>query len=1079
MSDPVKAPHELVLASAGSGKTYRVTTRLIQLLALGEEPEHLLASSFTRKAAGEILHRTLKRLAEGASTDAAARELAIAVTGLEAGDATRESGSAAPPVIGGRIADAAFWGEILERVVQKLHRLNIGTLDSYFVRAASSFEQELGLPPGWRIADEPEVRRLRSEVLQEVIETMDRTELLTLLRLVNKRGAERSVHDELLKKLDVLLTLDAQVDPGVPNAWHALRAYGPGGERPLSASEREALAARIEAIPIPTVKAGTPNRNWEKALRALPRCIRAGDWLAAIGSPLCRKWMAGEDRYDQRQIDCVEEIEEVVDACRTALRARYADQIESLGHLTRRLADALERRRSAAGAFTFEDITRLVGADPLVERSDFYYRLDAKARHILLDEFQDTSFAQWEAVKPLLDEAASDESRLAVVVADPKQSIYGWRGASPAIVREGAGPLLQDSATLAVSYRSSEVVLDFVNQVLGRIDELPDLGDVSRAAAEWVVDFHRHVPHRKKPGYVRVETGPEEEKGNLALCRRAAERVAELHRAAPGRSIGVLVRKNATVARIILQLRELGVFASEEGGNPLTDSGGCEAVLAALRLADHPGDTIARYHVARSALGPLIGLTEPISDDAARALALRIRRELVEEGYGAWLSRLVHRMAPGCDERELRRLLQLVETGFRYDGSASLRPMDFVRLVEARRVEDPAVASVRVMTVHQSKGLEFDVVVLPELDDPILRRGRGGIAFPYRPSAVSRVTEIHPFVPKEVRILFPEVERACEQAVRAEARDGLSALYVALTRARYAIHILLAPERKGLTSAHIIRSAIGAPESNPADSVLFDTGDPQWHGSLSAEEAVQPPTAPEAAAPAPSIRLRPGERSRHLPRRSPSQMEGEALVDPRVLLKLEHGDAMRRGTIVHAWFEGIRWLEDPLPDRDSLNAVARLHQPEIGGEALDALHRDFSRWLGMPEIAGALSSARYELASAEVRAEHRFIQREAGLLVEGSVDRLVLIRENGKITRAEIFDFKTDRIGGDDVVLEERIGHYRPQLEAYARAIRASYRLDANAVGAYLVMLDAARVVPVLEADGRPSAPMPGAGAVA
>ena len=96
-------------------------------------------------------------------------------------------------------------------------------------------------------------------------------------------------------------------------------------------------------------------------------------------------------------------------------------------------------------------------------------------------------------------------------------------------------------------------------------------------------------------------------------------------------------------------------------------------------------------------------------------MASRIRIQLLKDGYGPTLGRWVHELAPRCDAPEVQRLLQLVELGHRWDERATLRPTDFTRYVSGEAVEDPSSAWVQVMTVHQSKGLEFDAVVLPEL----------------------------------------------------------------------------------------------------------------------------------------------------------------------------------------------------------------------------------------------------------------------------------------------------------------------------------------------------------------------------
>ena len=113
-------PRDLILASAGSGKTFRISSAIITLLARGGRPDEVLASTFTRKAAGEILDRVLVRLAGAALSEEKAAELAV-----HAGPTSHD---------GKRIhCDSAFWTNVLERVVRDLHRMNIGTLDAFFL----------------------------------------------------------------------------------------------------------------------------------------------------------------------------------------------------------------------------------------------------------------------------------------------------------------------------------------------------------------------------------------------------------------------------------------------------------------------------------------------------------------------------------------------------------------------------------------------------------------------------------------------------------------------------------------------------------------------------------------------------------------------------------------------------------------------------------------------------------------------------------------------------------------------------------------------------------------------------------
>ena len=93
-----------------------------------------------------------------------------------------------------------------------------------------------------------------------------------------------------------------------------------------------------------------------------------------------------------------------------------------------------------------------------------------------------------------------------------------------------------------------------------------------------------------------------DETQETATLRYAAEEAARLHKQLPDLDIGILVRRNKAVARLIFELRELGIEASEEGGNPLIDSPAVQVILSLLTLADHPGDMVARFHVATSPL---------------------------------------------------------------------------------------------------------------------------------------------------------------------------------------------------------------------------------------------------------------------------------------------------------------------------------------------------------------------------------------------------------------------------------------------------------------------------------------------
>ena len=137
----------VIKASAGTGKTYQLSSRFLKLLAAGETPDRILATTFTRKAAAEIQERVFLRLAKRALAEIA--------------------GQAASPeeqAVFGNTSASALLGALLKQQ----HRLKICTLDSFFSSIAKNFALELGLKPQWSIRSEPEEVELVRQAIQRL-----------------------------------------------------------------------------------------------------------------------------------------------------------------------------------------------------------------------------------------------------------------------------------------------------------------------------------------------------------------------------------------------------------------------------------------------------------------------------------------------------------------------------------------------------------------------------------------------------------------------------------------------------------------------------------------------------------------------------------------------------------------------------------------------------------------------------------------------------------------------------------------------------------------------------------------------
>lgn len=1057
MSKATGSPANVVIrASAGTGKTYRLSSRFLGLLAAGEPLDGILATTFTRKAAGEILGRVLVRLAEAATKPAELAKLAADVQD--------------PSLSRARCLDT------LAGLVRRLHRIRVSTLDSFFIDMARAFGLELGLPPGWQIADAIDDDGLRHEAVRALLRDDATADVVRLMHLLTKGEATRSIHDQIAGLVNDLYAVYQETET---EAWEAFPRWTPLGDGELQAA--------VEAL---TAAACPNDKRFDSARRATLEAVEREDWQSLLEQGLTAIALRGESAYYKKPIpsDMLEACRLLAEHARAKVLGAIANQTEATRRLLDRFDAAYRVLKLSARAMRFDDVTRLLGSGAVGERlDDVSYRLDAHVSHLLLDEFQDTSPPQWRVLRPFaLRTVEEGPHRSFFCVGDVKQAIYGWRGGEAEIF----DALQQDLPSLASepldkSYRSSPVVIDLVNRVFEGIDGNAALRNYPEAARQWAARFHRQSTAREDlPGYCRVVSGPrasEGEKQESATWECAARRIGQLCEEAPGHSIGVLVRRNNAVAWLIRRLRQMDIEASEEGGNPLTDSPAVQWVLSLLTLADHPGHSAARFHVVHSPLGPLVGLATHDDEAAACALSQRLRARLMEAGYGPTLDAWARHLAPHCDPRELGRLVQLAEMGYGYASRATTRVDDFLAMVEEKRVEAPKQAAVRVMTVHQAKGLEFDIVVLPELDFRITgQRPQIAVSRPAPAKPATRALryvsgKLWPFLPAGFRAMFEEQERRMVE-------ESLCVLYVALTRAVHALEVVIAPssERERnvpSTFAGVLRTAL-APEGRlDPETTIYESGDPAWHRRVPPKPAATAKPRPKSEPVA--VRLAPAAArpSRGLDRRSPSQLEGGAKVHLAHRLRLDAAEAMDRGTLMHAWFEQIQWLDAAEPDDEALRLAAG---PAASGKDLTGLLAEFRRSLAQPAIRAVLSRATFERPPSsgqatpvhagpgttrpewQVSRECPFAVRDGEAILSGQMDRLVVLRDGGRTVGADVVDFKTDAVSADDpAALAARVQWYRPQLEAYRRAAAAILGLDASRVSARLVFTGPGLVVPV------------------
>ena len=1076
----IEGPRHLrILASAGTGKTFRLVGRFLELVDRGVEPERILATTFTRAAAGEIRDRIFR--------DAAA----MVVDPAKRVEAIRERGLARETM------DADEAASLLERLVTAMPGLQVRTLDSVFASIAAGLGPASGIPAGARLVEADESAAILRDAIDVTVSETDADAMLETLETLGSRGTKVTIVPVVERAVANLLTLHQE---STPDAW----------DWPAPPRDDESLA-RIRDLLLDEDRAKAWPAGVRKAtakIAGLVDEVRArdgGGWILIAKERILKAAVEGVD-YSRKPVP-----DELVAPLRDLALHAAAGNLRNMGRRTAcirdllgrigpRIAELKQRNRVAE----FDDFTRSLdplrgGAGP-GDLEELWYRLDSRIEHLLLDEFQDTSATQWRALRPIASEIASvsDGSRSLFVVGDVKQSIYGWRGGDPRILRnlerittDGRIEFVEEK--LEKSFRSSPAVIELVNRICGVIDrDAGLLQHASGAAAAFGELYRKHRTARTSlDGVATIERLPEPDAGegeddSVVLARSAAEAAQRLVRRhgiedAEGRpTVAVLVRANKRIGPIVEALRGLGVPATGRGGGSLLDAEAATVMIQAMRLAADVRDSLAADDLARSPLAVVLGVPTP-GPDARLAMPERIelarslREGFAEHGVAPVIDGWRRRLEPELTVREAVRLRQMVEIveGLEADPTIARGPGELAAILGSVVVEDPGGEGVVVMNIHQSKGLEFAGVVVTDLAGDLFRSPEVARSTPVLPTtAIDRVATWYAEDARPTDAL--EIHRETTDRIVLEALCGL---YVALTRASRDLIVQVPPAKFGknkeehkksfFSPAGIVRRSIGI--ADPPDEEierpvsLESLRAVEVHRAEASVERVGSPADRVAreASPRPVFTAeRRSRRRRAVSVRPPSSLH----TDRADLFRVGNRDAADRGTAIHACFERIEWADDfDVVDDEVLDARIRAAFPERTEAWRRDCVRDFRAACSIPAIRSLFERPDED---AFVRRERRFVTVGPGGVQQGSIDRLVLHRDPGAssagpaIRAARIIDFKTDRIeGAPDPVSRTLLERHARQLTGYRDAVAAIYGLPPAGVRASIVGIHAGVVI--------------------
>ena len=1092
----------VVQAPAGSGKTELLMQRFLGLLASVEAPEEIVAITFTRKAAGEMRQRILQAL-----------ELAQTAE-LPEGEHERRTWELARNALA-RDTDKGW--QLLDHPA----RLRIQTIDSLcaalarqmpmlsrlggvpevgedslplYLAAARNTLSDLESSAKWSDSIALLVAHLdnRLDRLQDLIAAMlgCRDRWLRHIAATDDPRLQRSMlEDAMAARITALLGELVKCFPDSCGSEMARLAHFAAEHLPTDAESAISGCNTLDSLPGSELK---DRSSWEGIADLL--LTKAGGWRKSVtkkqGFPPKGSGKDAAEKHDfeaskaqmEQLLQSFEEqhdLHEKLVMLRALPQHRYENRdweiLQALVQLLRVASAHLEVVFSERGQV---DFTALVLAaiqalgDPQAP-TDLALALDYRIRHLLVDEFQDTSFSQYELIARFTAGWQPGDGRTLFIVGDPMQSIYRFREAEVGLflnaTKHGIGQVALHPLRLTVNFRSQQGIVDWINQYFPKV--LPNHDDANEGAVSYAKSTPFHPPTQGSAVVLHMGC----KRDDAQEARRVVSLVSQARAEHPQGTIAILVRARTHLTEIAVQLKQAGLRFQAVEIERLGRRTVIQDLLALARALGHPGDRIAWLAVLRApycglTLADLLCLTRnsngktvidllgdakrraSLSDDGQvridriwsvlkTALSEQARNSLRSSVEGVWIAL----GGPACvpdrtgleDAESFFRLLE------KLGGRGGLPDIPTLEQQVERLFAAPDVqadATLQLMTIHKAKGLEFDTVILPGLSRTPLQDDSQLLHWlEYSDKSGRNRLVLAPISARGEESVAASYLKRLERMKR-RLEDG-RLLYVAATRARQHLHLfghievdeaggLIEPHQDTLL-AHLYPHAINAKE------VLADpAGAGQAGGTASPFE--------HPGRPAGHVVARQRLASKwQLPEPPESiQAPGSASVvsDPGELIKFEWAGETARyvGTVVHQLLQHIGAI-----------GVERLKLPE-DVRHLERAGYDLLKQMALPKdrIQAAYSDVQKALHSTLEDKRGRWIlsgqhsdpgcELALSARVRGGIDHIVIDRtfvdEEGI---RWIIDYKasTHKGGRLDKFLDQEQERYREQLERYANVM--------------------------------------------
>jgi exodeoxyribonuclease V beta subunit len=804
-------------ASAGSGKTFALSLRVVSLLLSGIEPERILCITFTNKATNEMFRRIIsliKYLAFELCPDDVRDEARYLLAAMRQETNDRQLRDDLTEKEINDLREKSF--TLYEKVMSNISNLCISTIDSFLASILRLFPFEAGIMPDFRILTEIRQQKRTLEAYESFVRSLEQDEKLRAVvgEVIVKSGKAINApvtffHPYFERLEDMRISVEALIPMTVTSYVENER------EDYLDDIQRE-----ISRVGDMDISIRIASKALAKRLReSCPGISKPGQGQVARleeadASDIAALTCMSKDGY--RTYQYFKKCEE--DAQAEALFQRIKNDLE---HYLQARNDAnrrailyfysvfntfLDEAGEKGRGLSFSDVTNtcyrlLVDGGMIDQHSEyFYFRLDSRIDHLLIDEFQDTNFIQWLILKPFVDELTAglgqrEEQGSFFYVGDPKQSIYRFRGGESrlfdTVLKQYRGKISELS--LNRNYRSSRSIVEFVNRVFLSIRETNSF------------EYEEQEAMKTEEGYVNVSfIDLEVFKENRSVkMERAVESIRTvMDRGYREENIALLCNTNNQCEEYASFLVSHGIRGVTEGSLTILHSIGVDAVMQLLKYLEDPRQRVYMLNFLFMVPGLL-------AEKERLVLLIKGEKSVVPKHIDDSISRIrsraglvpvSHIIRMVIDEFDLYsrferdpNIILLIDMASSGEMDENLSISRFISFVYEERADlkasrNEAVHAVKVLTIHKAKGLEFPVVIVPELEITMTISARETpLIFSYEDDL--SVKNIFLTERRELLRFNPHLQKAVDDENALAVRDRLNQLYVALTRAQECLFV--------------------------------------------------------------------------------------------------------------------------------------------------------------------------------------------------------------------------------------------------------------------------------------------------